>query len=167
MSNIETIGNNTNKMMTLVSKDGTIFYIDIETVKQSITIKDMLDSLGDEDDAPIPIPNVEGSTMKKVLTFCDYVRNNAEATQNLENWNNDRTYTVPLPQWFSDFITVEQSIVFEIILAANFLDIQLLLNLGCKYVASLIRNKTPEELRSLFADPAGPAVPAASDAGPA
>jgi hypothetical protein len=159
MSNIETIGNNTDKMMTLMSSDGISFSISIDTVNQSITIKHMLECLDNDD--PIPIPNVNGDILKKVFTFCDYVHYNSEDVRLLEEWTNDRTFTVPLPQWFSNFITVEQTMLFDIVNAANFLDIQLLLNLGTKYIASLIRNKTPEELKVLFSAPsttgAGPA----------
>jgi hypothetical protein len=165
MSNIETIGNNTDKMIILTSNDNISYSSDIKTVYQCITIKNMLEDLGDEGDFPIPIPNVKGNILKKVLIFCDYIKNNSEDSQLLEEWTADRTFTIQLSHWFSDFIMVEQSILFEIILAANFLDIPLLLNLGTKYVASLIRNKTPEELRTLFSDQSALSVSAATSDG--
>jgi S-phase kinase-associated protein 1 len=161
MSSIETIGNNTDKMVTLISKDGISYSVDINTVIHSLTIKNILDDLGYEGDVPIPIPTVNGDVLKKVLIFCDYIQHNPEDTQHLEQWTEDRTFIISLRQWFSDFISVDQKNLFEIILAANFLDIQLLLNLGTKYVASLIRNNTPDELKTLFAENT------ASDAGPA
>lgn len=167
MSNIETIGNNTETMIILMSNDGGCYSVDINTVKQCNTINNMLESLGDESDEPIPLPTIKGTTLKKVMTFCDYVRTNAEDAQNLEHWTNDRTFVVQLSQWFSDYINVEQVELFDIILAANFLDIPLLLHLGTKHVASIIRNKTPDELRVLFGEPMAPAVPVASGAGPA
>ena len=55
-----------------------------------------------------------------------------------------------IPKWDEDFFNVDQALVFELILAANYLDIKGLLNLGCKIVAKMIRGKTPEEIRKHF-----------------
>lgn len=50
-----------------------------------------------------------------------------------------------------NFVDVEQSVLFDLILAANFLDIKPLLDLTCKKVAYMIKLcKTPEELRQKF-----------------
>ena len=40
--------------------------------------------------------------------------------------------------------------VFEIILAANYMDIKSLLELASSKVASIIKGKTPEEIRKTF-----------------
>jgi S-phase kinase-associated protein 1 len=45
---------------------------------------------------------------------------------------------------------VEQEMVFQIILAANYLDIKGLLDLGCKAVAKMIEGKTTQQLRDQF-----------------
>jgi len=49
-----------------------------------------------------------------------------------------------------NFIRVEQSMLFELILAANFLNMQDLLDLGCQTVANSIKGKSPEEIRKQF-----------------
>ena len=53
-------------------------------------------------------------------------------------------------EWYSSFCAVEQEILFELILAANYMDIKPLLDLTCATVASLIKGKTPEEIRKTF-----------------
>jgi S-phase kinase-associated protein 1 len=55
-----------------------------------------------------------------------------------------------ITEWDGAFIKVENEDLFEIILAANYLDIKPLLDLGCKTVANMIRGKTPEQIREMF-----------------
>jgi adenylate cyclase len=106
MSNIEIIGNNTNTMVVLESNDKIKYSIDIDTIKHSITIKNMLEDTED-DGNNIYIPNIKSDTFKKVLIFCDYIQNNNEDLQALNTWAQDRTYTIPLSQWFTDYINIQ------------------------------------------------------------
>lgn len=53
--------------------------------------------------------------------------------------------------WDADFINLENlEDLFDIILAANYLDIKSLLELSCAKVATLIKGKSPEEIRKTF-----------------
>ena len=53
-------------------------------------------------------------------------------------------------EWYANFVDIDQEKLFELILAANFMDIEPLLDLTCAAVASLIKGKTPEEIRKTF-----------------
>jgi S-phase kinase-associated protein 1 len=53
-------------------------------------------------------------------------------------------------EWYATFVQVEQETLFELILAANYMHIQPLLDLTCATVASMIKGKTPEEIRKTF-----------------
>ena len=55
-----------------------------------------------------------------------------------------------VPEWDANYINCEQELLFELILAANFMDIKSLMDLSCAKVASMIKNKTPEQIRSTF-----------------
>merc|ERR1712182_80234 len=46
-------------------------------------------------------------------------------------------------EWDVEYVDVDQEILFELILAANYLDIKPLLDLTCAKVASMIKGKTP------------------------
>ena len=45
-------------------------------------------------------------------------------------------------KWYADFVDLEQVLLFELILAANYMDIKPLLDLTCATVASMIKGKT-------------------------
>ena len=54
-------------------------------------------------------------------------------------------------EWDAGYIdSIDQEMLFEIILAANHFDIQSLLDLACAKVASMIKGKAPEEIRQTF-----------------
>mmetsp|Transcript_9502 Transcript_9502/g.13679 ORF Transcript_9502/g.13679 Transcript_9502/m.13679 type:complete len:101 (+) Transcript_9502:544-846(+) len=53
-------------------------------------------------------------------------------------------------QWYADYINIEQTMLFEMVTTANFMDIKPLLDLTCLAVSILIKGKTPEELRRIF-----------------
>ncbi|KAL4296437.1 hypothetical protein GQ457_12G030650 [Hibiscus cannabinus] len=60
-----------------------------------------------------------------------------------------------LKAWDADFVKVDQSTLFDLILikpslAANYLNIKSLLDLTCQTVADMIKGKTPEEFRKTF-----------------
>ncbi|GMT17941.1 hypothetical protein PFISCL1PPCAC_9238, partial [Pristionchus fissidentatus] len=55
-----------------------------------------------------------------------------------------------IPEWDKAFFDGPQSMLFELILAANYLDIKQLLDNGCKTVANMIKGKTPVEIRQTF-----------------
>ena len=52
--------------------------------------------------------------------------------------------------WDAAYVNVQQEMLFDLILAANYMDIKPLLDLTCAKVASMIKGKTPEEIRKTF-----------------
>jgi S-phase kinase-associated protein 1 len=55
-----------------------------------------------------------------------------------------------IQEWYTNFVAVEHETLFELILAANYMDIKPLLDLTCNKVAGMIKGKTPEEIRQMF-----------------
>lgn len=58
--------------------------------------------------------------------------------------------TKPLDGWDLDFVRVPLATLFEMILAANFLDLKPMLDVTCKAVAEMIKGKTPDEIKKVF-----------------
>ncbi|XP_055254527.1 S-phase kinase-associated protein 1-like [Moschus berezovskii] len=133
----------------LQSSDGEIFEVDVEIAKQSVTIKTMLEDLVTEDegdDDPVPLPNVNAAILKKVIQWCTHHKDDPPPPEDDENKKNEHD----IPVWDQEFLKVDQGTLFELILAANYLDIKGLLDVTCKTVANLIKGKTPEEIRKTF-----------------
>merc|ERR1719384_2673965 len=50
----------------------------------------------------------------------------------------------------AEYVNIEQEVLFELILAANYLDIKSLLDLTCAKVTSMNKGKNTEEIRKQF-----------------
>lgn len=128
----------------LRSSDGIIFETSLEVAKCSDTIKTMLEDLGINENVNevVPLPKVTSKTLIKILEWADHHKDDTEIiiTKNIDE----------LSLWDLDFLKVDQETLFDIILAANFLDIKNLLDISCTAVANIMKGKTPEELRNTF-----------------
>ncbi|XP_063581895.1 S-phase kinase-associated protein 1-like [Pongo abelii] len=140
---------NTVPSIKLQSSDGEIFEVDVEIAKQSVTIKTMLEDLGmdDEGDDPVPLPNVNAAVVKKVIQWCTHHKDDPPPAEDDEN---KEKQTDDIPVWDQEFLKVAQGTLFELILAANYLDIKGLLDVTCKTIANMIKGRTPEEIRRTF-----------------
>ncbi|KAK4123543.1 E3 ubiquitin ligase SCF complex, Skp subunit [Parathielavia appendiculata] len=136
--------------VTLTSNEGTSIEVDRVVAERSMLIKNLIDDLGDDavESSPIPIPNVNDPVLRKVIEWCEHHRN--DAAQSADDENDSRKKTTDIDEWDQKFMQVDQEMLFEIILAANYLDIKALLDVGCKTVANMIKGKSPEEIRKTF-----------------
>ncbi|CAN1226652.1 SKP1-like protein 1A [Linum perenne] len=113
---------------------------------ESQTIKHMI-----EDDCAgeaIPLPNVHSKILAKVIDVHSKILAKVieYCKKHVETPNADDS----LKQWDTDFAKVDQATLFDLILAANYLNIKDLLDLTCQTVADMIKGKSPEEIRKIF-----------------
>ncbi|KAK9459145.1 E3 ubiquitin ligase SCF complex, Skp subunit [Lipomyces oligophaga] len=134
-------------MVKLTSSDGEVFTVDKEVAERSILIKNMIEDVSDAS-TEIPIPNVTANVLKKVLEWCEHHKSDPAVTA--EDETDARKKSTDIDEWDQKFMQVDQEMLFEIILAANYLDIKALLEVGCKTVANMIKGKGPEEIRRQF-----------------
>ncbi|KAL1316011.1 hypothetical protein HN51_000670 [Arachis hypogaea] len=128
------------RKITLKSSDGEAFEVDEAVALESQTIKHMIED--DCADSGIPLPNVTSKILAKVIEYC---KKHVEAANAEERPNEE-----DLKTWDADFVKVDQATLFDLILAANYLNIKSLLDLTCQTVADMIKGKTPEEIRKTF-----------------
>lgn len=55
--------------VTLRSSDGQDFKVEEDVAFQSVTVKNMIEDTGSE--FAVPLPNVDGKTLSKVLEYCN------------------------------------------------------------------------------------------------
>lgn len=136
-------------MIKLQSSDGEIFETDVQIAKCSGTIKTMLEDCGmdEEEDAVVPLPNVNSAILRKVIQWATFHKDDPQPTDDDEN---KEKRTDDISSWDADFLKVDQGTLFELILAANYLDTKGLLDVTCKTVANMIKGKTPDEIRKTF-----------------
>ena len=135
--------------ITLQSSDGELFPIDIEVARKSITIKTMLDDLGmdENDEEAVPLPNVNAAILKLVIQWATYHKDDPQPN---DDDNTNTAENINISDWDASFLSVDQGTLYELILAANYLDIKGLLNVTCGTVANMIKGKTVEEIRKHF-----------------
>mmetsp|Transcript_8274 Transcript_8274/g.12037 ORF Transcript_8274/g.12037 Transcript_8274/m.12037 type:complete len:167 (+) Transcript_8274:99-599(+) len=134
--------------VNLVSKEGDSYEVPLHVAKMSELVKTMMDEEGDDDVQEIPLPNVKATVLQKVIEFCTHHRE--EPMNEIEKPLKSAIMSEVVQRWYADFVSVEQVLLFELILAANYMDIKPLLDLTCATVASMIKGKTPEEIRQTF-----------------
>jgi len=131
----------------LKSSQGDVFVVEREVAVMSNLLKNMIEDSGPDEE--IPLPNVKSTILQKVIDYCKHHRD--EPPEEIQKPLKSHVLTeCGVTDWDNTFVTIEQEVLFELILAANYLDIKCLLDLTCAKVASLIKGKTPEEIRQQF-----------------
>ncbi|KAJ8549631.1 hypothetical protein K7X08_033338 [Anisodus acutangulus] len=123
------------KLLTLKTSDGEEFEVDEAVAVRSQAIKNMV-----EDDCvsnAIPLPNVDSKTMTKVI---EYWKKHSE----------EDVSKVQLNDFDKGFLKVHHSVLYDLLLAANYLSDKELVDVICQEVADRIKGKKPEEIRKEF-----------------
>lgn len=134
------------KMVTLISAEGKEVQVTKKQACLSVTISNMLEDVEESDEA-IPLMNVTSEILEKIIKFCEKYE---DAAQELSEREEVEYREKDISGWDKSFVNVPLTTLFDMILAANFLDIKPMLNLTCKAVAEMIKNKSVDEIKELF-----------------
>lgn len=123
--------------VTLLTGDGRKFSVPLDLAQTSKTIADLLEDIGGSlTDDVVPLPNVRASTMDQIIAF--WTR--AMETSPANPWAAIDGFVDELPM----------TTVCDLIVAANYLDMQPFLDGLCKYIAALIKDKNTEQIREVL-----------------
>ena len=146
---LSAVANGYGKTIHLVSNEGESYDVPLPIAIMAELVKTMIDEdQDDEDPQEIPLPNVKSEILAKVIEFLQHYK--VEAMAEIEKPLKSSNMAEVVQAWYATFVEVDQEILFEMILAANYMDIKPLLDLTCASVASMIKGKTPEEIRKTF-----------------
>jgi hypothetical protein len=133
--------------VTLVSNNGDSFVISPEAVKLMLTIDNMIDDLG-ESDEPVPLYTINTETLKRVIEYTDKYLADPFVPASPPS---EDSLLPPKPReflpWELEFFNGPWSSVKDVMMAANLLDYQVLLQSCAQYIASQIMKMTPEEVK--------------------
>jgi S-phase kinase-associated protein 1 len=139
-------------MITLVSKEGDAYEVPMAVAKMSVLVADTFDADEDDDEAePVkdfPLPNVTSGVLEKVIEFCKHFQEEPMTT--IQTPLKSSKLEDLVQQWYADFVKVPKTLLFDLVAAANYMDIKPLLDLTCLAVSILIKGKSAAELRSMF-----------------
>lgn len=133
------------KTINIIGKDQVKVVFPLSCAIQSETINSLIqydiniDTIDEyqvpEDD--LPLTEVNSNILELVILFCQHKLENKTPEDSIK--------------WENQFLLMDDHLLFDIILAANYLDIKPLLDSACKQVAGYIKQcKTPHEIRRRF-----------------
>uniref|UniRef100_A0A0D9Y024 SKP1-like protein n=1 Tax=Leersia perrieri TaxID=77586 RepID=A0A0D9Y024_9ORYZ len=131
-----------NNKILLISSDGEHFEVSEAVASMSQQVSHMI-----EDDCTengIPLPNVTSKILTKIIEYCKM--HAAVSSETKEAAADEKK----LKSFDAEFIAVDKTTLYDLILAANYMSIKSLLDLACQRVADLIKGKSPEEIRKEF-----------------
>uniref|UniRef100_A0A0D3DUG0 SKP1 component POZ domain-containing protein n=1 Tax=Brassica oleracea var. oleracea TaxID=109376 RepID=A0A0D3DUG0_BRAOL len=129
-------------MFTLESSDGFLFVVDEAVVLQSVILSPMVQDCASRE---YPITNVTGKILKLVIEYC---KNHVV----VDGGDSSSSSSDALKKWDDKFITqMDLSTVYDLLMAANYLNIKGLFDLACQRVADVIAAcKDHKEIRAMF-----------------
>jgi len=115
--------------VTIISSDEVRFEVPKDVAFCSEVVKSLLVDATDYSE-PVPVYGVDSETMKIIFEFCEH--------------------HIKDPPWYDAFMEMDHSVLFKLAEAANYMDVNPLLNLVCAKIACMIKDKSVEEIRTTF-----------------
>ena len=137
--------NHDNEEIILISSESNPVEIKAKAAKRSNLIKEFIKDFPENN---IPLNSINYKTLLKIKEYLEHYENSEpkEIRQPLPK----KDFKNIVDSWDYNFIDLQNETIFEIMLAANYMDIRPLLNLTCAKIASEITGKNEQQIRDLF-----------------
>ena len=137
--------NQDNEEIILISSESNPVEIKAKAAKRSNLIKEFIKDFPENN---IPLNSINYKTLLKIKEYLEHYENSEpkEIRQPLPK----KDFKNIVDSWDYNFIDLQNETIFEIMLAANFMDIRPLLNLTCAKIASEITGKNELQIKDLF-----------------
>eukprot|EP01036_Dinobryon_divergens_P032520 gene32520-42130_t len=139
------------KIVEVVSAEGQSHNVSVNIAKHSGLLSRLIDDDNQNEQfiSLPPLSNVNSAILSKVIEFLEHY--NMEPMNEIEKPLKSANIGDVVQDYYANFIGgLHQEDLFELILAANYMDIKPLLSLTCATVASQIKGKSPEDIRRIF-----------------
>ena len=125
----------------------------VEVTRKAACMSELIKSMLADDDDPnevpeIPLLEVSKDILDKVVVFLNKHRDDPMKTIHKPISTSNLKDIVS--EWDADYIDLEQEQLFKVILAANYLDIPSLLDLGITKFCTMIKDKDVDEVKEML-----------------
>merc|ERR550532_1132281 len=138
--------------LVLVSCDENAqeFPIDRKSAMMCNLVKSILE--GDQEVQKIEIKKVTGEILELIVRYLEHHKGSAPA-EIAKPIRSVKMEKIVEDEWDAKFINKQaKRTIFQIILGANYMDIKSLLHLGCAKIATMIKGKSPEEIKKILSE---------------
>ena len=136
------------EIITLISSDNHPIKIDTKTAQKSKLIKQKL-SEGDQKNIQIQLKDIKYNILKIIVDYLNYYKN--KPIKEIPKPTPSENLNTFLSDWDFNYINnIDLDTTFELMNAASDLGIQSLLDLASTKIASILKNKSIEEIRNMF-----------------
>ena len=139
------------QMLMVVAANGKSFEIEVKAAYLSKLVETTMESDATADSVPIPF--VQEDILKLIVEYLRH-HNGVEPPEIQKPVRAKNMKDACDDKWSGEFIDAignNRKQLYDLILAANYMDINSLLHLGCAKVASLIKGKPTEEIDDILA----------------
>jgi len=126
------------------------FTIDRDSALMCNLVKSILE--GDAEVKKIEIKKVSAEVLKLIVEYLQHHKGKvpAEIAKPIRSVKMEK---IVEDEWDATYINKQpKRMIFQIILGANYMDIKSLLHLGCAKIATMIKGKSPEEIKKILSE---------------